>query len=515
MASEAAFRDGLPGDALSVEASRGPRPATALGLFRVLGGDIVRYGILGGLAKGISFLLLPVLTRLFSPDQFGVYDIVATAVTLTTTTMVVDLNGALARFYDEYRARGGGVYSSALLFVAVWGGILAVAGSIACPLLARAFPREAAIFELLGFAVWIAWFMGLNQVGDMVLRMQKRIVAYNALAMLEAAVFLSVAIIGLTWFHLGLKWVFISQLCGVVVHAALLAAITREELLRRPSAATLRRALRFSLPMFPAIFVGWANRQADRAILLVLIGTGAVGIYVAGARLANMVGYVMVMFNMAWLPFSMSIIGEDAAVRGRVYSSMLRYFLGVFLAASLCVSGFGPEIATTIVTREYVQAATFLPWLLGAVVLHQSGNMVNIGTLVSEDTWINAVAASVGLAVNALLCILLVRRYGAAGAAYGTFLGELCVCAVVYTRTQKSGVAAFDTRVVLGLLGTYILASALIRWLDIGVAAGASPLRWRGAVAVGGALAIGALAFADLRAHAPRLLARLPGPGRA
>ena len=40
-------------------------------LLKQLGGDALVYGFGGAIAKGLSFLLLPIYTRIFTPAEYG------------------------------------------------------------------------------------------------------------------------------------------------------------------------------------------------------------------------------------------------------------------------------------------------------------------------------------------------------------------------------------------------------------------------------------------------------------
>ena len=46
--------------------------------FVKLGKDIIAYGVLGGISGLVGIILLPIFTRVFESDQYGVLEIVVT-----------------------------------------------------------------------------------------------------------------------------------------------------------------------------------------------------------------------------------------------------------------------------------------------------------------------------------------------------------------------------------------------------------------------------------------------------
>ena len=71
-----------------------------------LGKDSVVYGLGAVLAKGIGFLLLPVLTRIFTPAEFGAIEMLATIAALLSAVMVMGMDSAQSFYFFEQRDRG-------------------------------------------------------------------------------------------------------------------------------------------------------------------------------------------------------------------------------------------------------------------------------------------------------------------------------------------------------------------------------------------------------------------------
>ena len=58
-----------------------------------LGKDVIAYGVMGGISSLIGVILLPIFTRVFETDEYGILEIV---VTLTTLTAIFILWGVVS-----------------------------------------------------------------------------------------------------------------------------------------------------------------------------------------------------------------------------------------------------------------------------------------------------------------------------------------------------------------------------------------------------------------------------------
>ena len=89
-----------------------------------LSGDSLVYGLGQVAGKVVNFLLVPVLTRVLVPEQFGVSENVTQYTASALLILVLGMDGALARFFYEQPDRQTRVrmVSSSFLFRLVTGG---------------------------------------------------------------------------------------------------------------------------------------------------------------------------------------------------------------------------------------------------------------------------------------------------------------------------------------------------------------------------------------------------------
>ncbi|MBW2269187.1 MAG: lipopolysaccharide biosynthesis protein [Deltaproteobacteria bacterium] len=421
--------------------------------------DLATYGVMSALSQASGLLLLPILTRALSVDAYGSVDMVAAFVAFLTMLFRAALPSAVARdYHSSENSEGPARLVSTLLAFVAGVGALAAAG-----LSAFAEPLARWIFDDPGSAAYlklgcgIAWFSALVSIPYMALRMQRRIVAYNALRMLQTLAYVGLTVALVIGRERGVRGVFEAQL---LTHAGVLACalfLIRAQLTPRLSLARLRAGLGFSLPMLPGRIAVVINEQADRVLLLAFVGLGGVGQLGVAARVASAVQFALVVFRQAWQPHAMLLI--DAPRRNDTYRRMLNYYAGTFSILGLWLSAIGPEIFRFVVPPEYAEGYQALPWLIGAAILHQSVVITTLGPIVKRQTSSLSSAALIGMLLNVALALALIPRLGLGGAAMGLFASTLVYTGLLWRRSVYDAGIPFDGATAIAAVATYVLAS--------------------------------------------------------
>ena len=66
--------------------------------------DVIIYSISSFLSKGISFLLLPLYTRIFSTYEYGILDILSVSIVLLTLLVSCQIEQGVARFFIDSKS---------------------------------------------------------------------------------------------------------------------------------------------------------------------------------------------------------------------------------------------------------------------------------------------------------------------------------------------------------------------------------------------------------------------------
>lgn len=392
---------------------------------RRLVGDTLVYGFALGFARTAAFLLVPVFTRLFTPPEYGVYDVVTalSRALLVPSVLGMDVGMALL-FRDLDGERQRVAASSSLAAQLGWTalvitGLVAFAPEIASILLGDRGDKILIVLGagILAMQVWNNFVLNLAKWR----RDPRRYLTLTLGAMLLASA-LSVAV------AVGTELRVLGALLGLVLGGAIFvpvgAWLVRHYLAPRISSADMRECLRFGLPFA-------ANNSADLALPFLLrlaviaaVGLGGVGIFGATLTLCSAVMLISDAVGMAWWPYALSPeararVHEDTSRMMRVYAFALALVVAVMLLAAepLTLALFGGG--------AFSDAAPLIGPLAFAFWLKSIRQNASVGLVVVGASWLRAAVNLAAMAAATLAAFPLAQRWGGFGAAAGFIAGEV------------------------------------------------------------------------------------------
>jgi len=427
--------------------------------------DIISYGFVTAIAKGIQFLMLPILTRLFSPSEYGIIDLLSTVMGLFTILMSLSLESAIARMWHEAEGQEQRkkLLTSVMIFIAAFGTLIFLIVWTISYLLPRSITGLHDLETILPLAVGTALLLSISSAPQMALRMERRIFRFGILQIANTALGIAFALAMIIYLGMGLLGLFLGYFIAAALVFGLSIYWTRDYLQRQISRPDLKNCLNFSLPMVPAVFLSWADGQVDRVVLLLMLGLGVVGVYGAAAKIVMLIAVLVGVFRLAWLPIALSRINDPS--RNSYFRSSLIGYLTVFTCLGLILVAYSRELLTLLTTSEYASGYVVIPWLVGAQIYYGSASITNLGTLISMKTGVNSVAAAIATVANIALSIALVAFFGIWGAAIGSFVAAVIFTSLLWWLSLRQVDISFDVPHALGLGLLYVVTSAGLIWI--------------------------------------------------
>ena len=386
---------------------------------RKLLGAAATYSAANVLAAAVPLLLIPILTRLLSPHDYGVVALFMAAASFLTLVVGLGVQGLVPIQYHRLERADVGRLVTACLLVAcaslVCVDLLLV---LASPWLtpATGVPRG---LMLAASAFAFAQFVIALRLS--VLQAQNRSGHYAALQVIQAllAAAASIALIALA------GWAWEGRVAGVIGTAALLMVVALLGLfldgllVARADARFVRMAARYGFTLVPHALGGLALALSDQVVVAALLGTGAAGLFAVALSIAAVIQVVTIALNRAWAPWLYEHLPTlDAAARRRVVRLTWAYF-GVVAAGSVAFGLLVPPVLAWLVGPAFAASGAYVPVLaigfgFGGMYFAVTNYVFHAGATARLAT----VTASAG-AINLALSLALVDRYGLAGAGYG------------------------------------------------------------------------------------------------
>jgi O-antigen/teichoic acid export membrane protein len=393
---------------------------------------------LGGLTLSlVGIFMVPLYTRVFTPDDYGVIYLIQITITFLTVLLMLGLDNANARYYmDSKDERDRNITASTTLFF-----VLTVV--LACCLIFIGFSKEISqlIFKTgiynkyLIIAAAAVPFGLCTTLCINLLRFNFRPVSYAVLSAAQLLVNVSLIILLVVQFKWGIIGVFTATLVSAVLFFAINLLITRQYFSFTFSKKRLVELLRYGIPLIPYGITVYLIQNSARYFLSYFSTLDEVGLYSLGLQLTSILAIFFIGTGLAWGPLIYSTYKEDNIKA--VYSKLTNYFIAAALLLVIGLSLFSREILAVFTTPQYYGAYIVVPFLALYFTFFYIGLRMSFGINIAMKTfhftWISVLTAAINIGLN----FLLVPPYGMLGAAIAALACSIVWCVLLVIISQR------------------------------------------------------------------------------
>ena len=188
-----------------------------------------------------------------------------------------------------------------------------------------------------------------------------------------------------------------------------------------------------------------------------------VGIYALAYKLGMLVAYIQSPFETYWRAQMFAIMKREHGEA--VYVRMVTYVTTVLTFVTLLFILFTGPALRLLVTGEYRQAATFVPWIAAAYVLRAIGSQFRCVFVLEGKTNNELIVAVTGGGICLVGYALLIPRFHLWGAVVSTVLGFAVMLLIALERAQKVRHFRFEyRRIAIVVAVTTVLAAPWWLW---------------------------------------------------
>ena len=423
----------------------------APGMLRQFFKDSTVYAAGNIISRGISLLLLPFYTRVFSPADYGIIDILTVFATLVNVTIALEISQGVARYFPDATTQAEKIAyaSTALWFTVGMYTLFVVVAYIATPVLTPWLLQGQGHEALLRVVILSLWGNGIFYLAQNQLRWQLQSTLYAIANLTFTLATISMTILFVLGLHLGILGFFYGQLVGSMLGAILALYFARHSYRFVFDRAKQTDMLRFSIPLVPSSIAVFIAAYMDRIAIQKLMSMADVGLFGVGYRLASVISLVMVGFQGALIPLVLTHYREPGtpAELARIF----RYFLALALLIFLGLSVFSREILALFTTPDCYAASDVLPLLVPAVLL--SGMYIFApGLTITKNTKAFGIVNLMAALLNVILNFALIPYLGITGAALATLTSAFGAFAALMIKSQKVYLVPHNWKRIIGSL---------------------------------------------------------------
>jgi len=439
---------------------------------KLLGKQSLIYGAGHVAARGVTFLLLPLYTNVFSLEDYGIISLIYTFLGFMSVILHYGLDASLLKHYvpagrEDRKTILSNAYFSFILTTTLFFIILVVFRNGISEIL-----FGSSLSNITTMVAGILFFDVLWSIHVLLLRAEGRPIYFNIISILNVLLTLILNILFVVQLKLGIYGV----LLGNLIASGCIFFITLPIILKRSSIKSLslkywKKMMKFGVPFLPAGIFSMILELSDRYILRYLTDIETVGLYNAGYKLGLLILLIVMGFNMAWQPYFLKKEMEERKYIADVTTLFLAVlgFLWILLllwSETMVKMKFGDF---SFFGEQYWEAASIVP-IIGLAYVFHAGYLIQLpGVYLLEKTgWIPWVRG-LGALSNIILNFLFIPEYGITGAASATCLSFILMVVIFYFinrsifpilyQWRKLGIIIFTIGVIVLFHFNFVLVS--------------------------------------------------------
>jgi len=395
------------------------------------------YGLGHILARIVTFLLLPLYTNVFTPDEYGIISLAYVIMGFMSVVMHYGLDAALMKRYVQSDLIKKTVYFSSAwvsFFVTSisFGLIITLLRKFISPILLGV--NDDRLILLVG---WIIALDVMWSIPQLIFRAEEKPLAYIALSMTNVIGSLILNILFVLQFKMGVYGVLLSNfIISTILFISTIPFIYSRINFKKSSIYSWTKMMKFGLPLLPSGIFAMMMELADRYILKEMTDLYTVGIYSSGYKLGMLMMLIVMGFNMAWQPFFLKIGENDKYkplyARINTYVFALLGFIWVILLLwvdNIVRMKFG---SISLFGEQYWTSALIAPWVSLGYVFYGLYLLQLPGVFHQEKSLWIAISRAIGAISNIIFNIYLIPKYGGQGAAIATCISFIIMFIVMF-----------------------------------------------------------------------------------
>ncbi len=439
---------------------------------RKLASQTAVYGLSTILGRFLNYLLVPLHTRVFDTDEYGVVSELYAYISFFLVVLTYGMETAFFRFSQDEEKKDK-VFPTAFVSVSISSVVFMLGMGVFAQPIANAIrypnhPEYIVIFSL------ILGFDAMASIPFALLRQQGRPTKFaivkniNIISNILLNIYFLMLCpymqhksnISLPFYDatIGVGYVFISNLAASIITLPLLS----KEILwmKKGFDPTLwRKMIAYGLPLLIVGLGGMVNETLDRAIMKYLLPAGKgtlsqVGIYGANYKLSVLMSLFIQAFRFAAEPFFFS--HAKTLDKKIIYARVMDYFvivcLGIFLIVTLYI-----DLLKYFIGERFYEGLKVVPVLLLANLCLGVYYNLSIWYKLSDQTSKGAIISLIGAGVTIGLNIWWIPVFGYVGSAWATFLCYFSMMLICYGMGMKYYPIPYHIRHILSFTGIALI----------------------------------------------------------
>ncbi len=434
---------------------------TPLTIKRLLSDSIV-YGSARFISAIISIFLIPIYTRYFSVEQYGIIETLNIFHLILFNLFSLGLGQAIFRYYatsndaDEKKKVFSTIHYASLFFSGI---VMLAFGLLLSNWFGHRFvklgDKDNFILILLVLLQTICVINSTNFQSILSINFKKIDFIISTIGVVFFSSLLS--IIFIVVFHYGIISVFLAStianfICTIYAYIKVRKEISTQHF----SFSLLFKFISFCLPFIPITFSILIMRSSDRYFMSLLLDNSLykIGLYSTAEKVVMPLTMIGAAFQLAWEPIAMKAAGESDPKP--LYKSAFKYYISITTIACIIFCGLAKFVLLVLTTEPYFIAYKYVA-PLGIYLSFNSLIVIGSkGILLTNKQKMLSLFVVIAALINLLLNYITIPIWEIYGSAWSTVVSLFILNILIFIYAEQKYYVGYP--LISGLI-LYIISS--------------------------------------------------------
>lgn len=387
--------------------------------------------------KAIPFLLLPILTKYLSPEEYGILALYQVMISFIMPFIGMGMQNNITRnFFSQSKEFIAKIVFNILVVLTITTIVVTTILSIYLIMGGNHF----SIPERWIYALPIMAFMGLiNDCNLAILRNSKKPFFYGAFEISKTIIDLSLTILLIVAYSFSWEGRAIGMLVSTVVigGVSIFRMWKKGYLLIEIDKSQINEIFRISLPLIPHVLGGVIMAVGDRIIIDQMVGTAEMGIYTVGYQFGMIMTLITTAFNQTWGPWMYELLAQNnKASKNKIVKATYMVCVG-FIVLAILITIVSYFLLPLMTTKAYHGAFVHVIWIaLGYAFFGMYNLVFPYGVYVGKTSYLGIITFSAAV-INILANFVLIKLNGPVGSAQATLISYIFMFVSVWWYSNK------------------------------------------------------------------------------
>lgn len=437
----------------------------------------------------ISFFSIPIITRLFSPGDYGNYVLIMATVSVLSAITTAWIGASVIRFFPVYNKQGGlnEFYSTVikLAFISILSVFFILIGTL---VFTRGYFSKN-IYYLIKIGGLVFFISTFFSVLLSTLTAERKVTQYSFFTIWHSLLGIGLGITLVIVFHFGIVGLLWGQFLAMIIISPLLYKVAMGKLYFKYGkirSAMTKEMVKYGFPIAIVNLATWMLSLSDQYILEFFRGSHEVGLYSASYAISEKTIFIIAsIFMMTEGPLAINMWENENKKNSQEFRNKItRYYLIIAVPAVVGLSILAKPAINIITASGYHSGYIIVPWVAFGAFLVGIDHRFSYVFVFYKRTDLNMYCVLSAALLNIGLNILFIPKYGYMAAAITTFISYAFMLVVVifvsrrffiwefpFKSLAKSACASGVMGIVVYYIGNSLTLSTLLN-LILGIIVG-------------------------------------------